>query len=102
MITLIDVPPCWAHMIKILIKDRPFCQILSNLVSVLLSALVERFSVSRLQNFFFNIIFFIFCSSFPFVLVRFGIGATIRTRQEIQCLPQAEFLCFHRYHPVTG
>ena len=50
---------------------------LSTIVLFLLFASVERFFVSRMQNFF---------------SVRFGTGATTRTRQEIQCLLCAVFL----------
>ena len=34
----------------------------------------------------------LFFSPFLSVFIGFGIGATIRTRQEIQCFPYAEFL----------
>ena len=33
-----------------------------------------------------------FCGPFLSVVVRFGISATIRTHQEIHCLPYAEFI----------
>ena len=71
---------------------------MSVFVLVLLS--VERFSVSCLLEFFFTVTYSTLVNLVSF---RFGIGATIRTRQELQCLPYADvFFCTGTYSTLVN